>query len=405
MIQAQAIIPSLKNLIILLENGAAPFCYYRMLDTASRKISLQSLQKGILFANTNDLSINFIYGDKTPSKRVQELIESTKHIKIVPYALTGEYEQCIPVISEEWRDLTDSMADLNGRNIILRTRRDMLENLPGILEFLVKRSSRINVIIGDIDTFSDDDLQRYHEILSICRSRIVKLYKQGHIPELNILTDRMVLDAMHNCNAGLEHITLAPNGKFYVCPGFYYQDPGDSIGDPISGIDIKNRQLLDIEHAPICSICDAYHCKRCVYLNKKLTLEINTPSRQQCIISHLERNTSRQMLIELANREPFSSMPPLPEIEYLDPFEVVTRKLTPVTQQSAHPQTTNHGDVLNTLGDIEVPSQHGGMSTRLPSSDRARSKDMDTKQLLMRIYDTQLEILRILKHQETPHEE
>ncbi|GHS94395.1 hypothetical protein AGMMS50239_18130 [Bacteroidia bacterium] len=86
-------------------------------------------------------------------------------------------------------------------------------------------------------------------------------------------------------------------GKFYICPAFYLADENNFVGDLTQGLIIKNKQLYQITYAPICSNCDTYQCKRCVWLNKKTTLEINTPSHEQCVTAHLERNASRELLI------------------------------------------------------------------------------------------------------------
>jgi CXXX repeat peptide maturase len=86
----------------------------------------------------------------------------------------------------------------------------------------------------------------------------------------------------------------------------------------------RNPHLLQLRHAPICSRCDAYQCRRCVYLSQLMTGELNTPSRQQCVAAHLERNASRRLLRRL---RPFlrnsDEMPEIPEIDYLDPLELV----------------------------------------------------------------------------------
>ena len=125
---------------------------------------------------------------------------------------------------------------------------------------------------------------------------------------------------MNNCNAGDEVITLAPNGRFYTCPAYFYDNPDSDCGNPTDGLNIKNAHLYKFEYSPICRHCDAYQCKRCVWLNKKLTLECNTPSHEQCVISHLERNASRlisQSFRHLSN----IVVNDIPEIDYLDPFD------------------------------------------------------------------------------------
>ena len=127
---------------------------------------------------------------------------------------------------------------------------------------------------------------------------------------------------MNNCNAGEKSITLAPNGKFYTCPAFYYDNIDESIGDVESGLNIKNQKLYKIECAPICRRCDAFQCKRCIWLNRTNTFEVNTPSHEQCVVAHLERNASRKLLQNIRKHGIFlPEQEEIKEIDYLDPFE------------------------------------------------------------------------------------
>lgn len=131
---------------------------------------------------------------------------------------------------------------------------------------------------------------------------------------------------MNNCNAGGSNITLAPNGCFYLCPAFYYDNPDDTIGDLERGVEIKNQQLLDLSHAPICRACDAYHCKWCIWMNSRLTLDANTPSHQQCVVAHLERNASRRLQQKMAEKGiRLNPSHEIRETDYLDPFDIVNR--------------------------------------------------------------------------------
>ena len=156
------------------------------------------------------------------------------------------------------------------------------------------------------------------------------MYVEGSTIQLNLLTDRMMLNKMNNCGAGDTSITLAPNGKFYVCPAFYVVKEEDEIGNlntPIgdleNGLDIKNTQLYKLDHAPLCRHCDAYQCKRCVWLNRKTTFEVNTPSHEQCVMAHLERNASRELLNSIRQHGTFlPDQEEIQEITYLDPFDV-----------------------------------------------------------------------------------
>ena len=188
---------------------------------------------------------------------------------------------------------------------------------------------KLSIVITDILKFSEEDFGEYENCLSILEQNICDLYLQGHNVYVNIITDRMHLSEMHNCDAGCRHITLAPNGKFYICPAFYQDNcetpisDGFNIGSLEEGVNIKNKVLYDLNHAPICKGCDAYHCKRCVWLNYKSTNEVNTPGHEQCVLSHLERNKTRELLEAIREANPdFQTNIKINEINYLDPFDI-----------------------------------------------------------------------------------
>lgn len=166
------------------------------------------------------------------------------------------------------------------------------------------------------------DLEKYSSFLIRMVEYLVKLNFPPTESPLNIITDRIYLNVMNNCNAGVSSITFAPDGKFYLCPAFYY-DGIDPLEVNKDGVVIPNQHLLRIENAPICSNCDAYQCHRCIYLNQKGTREFNTPTRNQCILSHLERNASRILASQLNWIDEDGC---IPTISYIDPFEITQRK-------------------------------------------------------------------------------
>ena len=279
----------LKYMIILLDDAAVSFCHYEV-KRESKFISEETLRKGILYAMKENLNIQFVYPRHELPQYVHELVETIDHTKIG----VGDIK-----VYDGWPEnfKQDEIC-------VLRVGKEELMSrpLPAVLP------KRLNIVLTDVETFKEEDFERYKAWLEQS-VEIIKTNPQ----QVNILTDRIELDKMNNCNAGWESITLAPDGKFYVCPAFY-QDGMERVGKLENGIDIKNPQLYRLDHAPICRICDAYHCKRCVWLNRKTTLEVNTPSHEQCVVSHLERNASR-----LFNPEKVK------DIDYLDPFEKIQK--------------------------------------------------------------------------------
>ena len=314
----------LKYLVVLLDDTSVSYCHYENQKNERKLIALEDLQAGILFAMKQNLMIQFVYPDYELPQEYKDAIHSIDHANIVPASLTKEADVVV----------VDGLTDENPEEyrgasaVVFRVQKDELfTNYKRLIPFLEKLE-RLNVVITDVETFSDDDLQTYQALLSDLSEVVESEYTKGHAVQFNLLTDRMMLSAMNNCNAGDENITLAPDGKFYVCPAFYQaetaitiENKAQSIGDLKSGLNVRNPQLYKLSHAPICRNCDAYQCKRCVWLNRKMTLEVNTPSHEQCIVAHTERNVSRNLLQNIRKQGVFMPEVEIKEIAYLDPFE------------------------------------------------------------------------------------
>lgn len=303
----------LQYLIILLDDTSTSFCHYENTKTEHRLIPIETLKQGIRFGMMENLMIQFVYPDYELPTEYAEVIESIDHSKIKPMATDADV-----LVLNEWAIPTDAV-DIP---IVLRTSKKELFARYRELEEVLKKCQRLNVVITDVETFTEEDFNTYKDVLTDLAETLKTLYVGGKTPQLNLLTDRMMLKEMNNCGAGDTTITLAPNGKFYVCPAFYYEDEADSIGDHEHGLDIRNKQLYKLEYAPICRKCDAYQCKRCIWLNKKTTLEVNTPSHEQCVVAHLERNVSRELMNNIRKHGTFlPENEEIKEIDCLDPFE------------------------------------------------------------------------------------
>lgn len=313
----------LQYLIILLDDTSTSFCHYENTKTERKLIPIETLKQGIRFGMMENLMIQFVYPDYELPEEYKEVVESIDHSKIRSLTTTlsegrGGHDADVWVVND-WSIPADSV----DVPIVLRTSKAELFARYKEVEDVLKKSQRLNVVITDVETFTEEEFDTYKTVLAELADTLKTLYVGGKAPQLNILTDRMMLKDMNNCGAGDTTITLAPNGKFYVCPAFYYEDEADSVGDLEHGLDIKNKQLYKLEYAPICRKCDAYQCKRCVWLNRKTTLEVNTPSHEQCVVAHLERNVSRELMNDIRKHGTFlPENEEIKEIDYLDPFDI-----------------------------------------------------------------------------------
>lgn len=313
----------LKFLIIQLDRTSVSFChcYNEYLETGL--IPLETLKEAIVWSMKENLTLQFVYPDYELPQEYKDIIFKTYRADIVSSTCRDEHlrHNADVVVFETWANIL-LYPFLKEQTYVIRTSLADLLTQKAVLGSILPSVNRINVVLTDIESFLKEDEDEYAKCLEYLSYKIKDEYKKGHNVQLNLLTDRMLLDKMNNCGAGEESITLGPDGNFYVCPAFYL-DKEENVycGNIYDGLDVKNPQLYRLDHAPICRVCDAFHCRRCIWLNRRTTLEVNTSSHQQCVVAHIERNAARQLYATL--REIGISMPDIEinEIDYLDPFD------------------------------------------------------------------------------------
>ena len=325
----------IQYLVILLDDTSTAYCHADNPLEKRNLIPMETLKRGILFGMKQNLMIQYVFPDSDLPKEYAEIIESIDNVKIYPFGKKPETGICLENDSDvEVADFVPKKA--NAKNLVIRLPFSEILTKREEVARLFEKDIRLNIVITDIEDFSDDKIATYKDLLAEWNKKLLLQYKQGKSPQFNLLTDRMVLDKMHNCDAGVTNITLAPNGKFYLCPIFYYNEMNGvsnlmnhinpssdwSVGDLEKGLDVPNQQLLQLDYAPLCRNCDAYQCRRCIWMNRKLTWDCNTPSHQQCVVAHIERNASRELLEDIRKAGDFMPEINIPEINYLDPFDV-----------------------------------------------------------------------------------
>lgn len=327
----------IQYLVILLDDTSTSYCHCTNYKRESKLISLENLKSAIFFAMKENLMILYVLPEYELPIEYKEVMNSIDSHLIVSSTCEDRNatDAADVIVFDSWTGLDYWNFD-KGQSYVLRTTKEDYFDRYLILKVAFEKVSRINVVFTDVDTFTDADFDAYKQTLEVLSLSIVKEYAKGHCVQFNLLTDRMLLKEMNNCGAADSNITLAPDGKFYVCPAFYYDgvcdgtevslgdvcQKGFSIGSLREGLDIKNSQLYKLDHAPLCRNCDAYQCNRCIWLNRRTTLEVNTPSHEQCVMAHIERNAARKLLADIRTLGAFISGQEIKEIDYLDPFDV-----------------------------------------------------------------------------------
>lgn len=311
----------LKYLIIPLAGDSVSFCHYSVDGKLNELIHPEQLKEAIFWAMKENLNIQFVFPSYTIPEEYDTVVNSIDHVSIVPSDCEDKklLDDADIVVLDSWESIR-SYPFKHGTSYVVRCTKNEFLEYGELLKAVFPKLDRLVIVITNIDEFIESDFEKYLQTLDCLIPFVKDEYAKGHALHFNLLTDRMYLDQMNNCNAGHESLTLAPGGKFYTCPAFYL-DGSEAVGSIEDGLDIKNPQLYRLDHAPLCRKCDVFQCRRCIWLNKRTTLEINTPSHEQCVVAHIERNASRKLLKSIRELGEFLPDKSIDVIDYLDPFE------------------------------------------------------------------------------------
>jgi len=304
----------LKYLIIQLADDSVSFCHWHQRADSHKLMPLAFLKKAIVYAMKENLTVQFVYPIHQLPQEYYDIIEEVDHVNIKPLQLSSDGDMAVCSIDD-----VIEPASFNGIITIHTTIKSLIEKEEIIVKYM-RLFERINIIVDNISDFNDSCIEDYSDCLMRLSDVIIDEISKGQYPQVNLLTDRIALKSMNNCNVGIDSISVCPDGNFYICPGFYTEGLG-ALGNVNSPVSIKNRCLYTLKYAPICAHCDAFQCKRCIKLNKQLTHEVNTPSRQQCIMAHIERNTSARLLSVLQHKFGIYKNVEIITDNCLDPFE------------------------------------------------------------------------------------
>lgn len=311
------------HLYIILSDKSTRYCTYSPSDSKG-KMDLMTLKQGLEYAKYNFFTPVLLLPSEGLTQEQKELIKDMEVIQI--YSGTNQIDdikESIVVYDNEVGEMKDSDV------AIMIVKADQLTGLAKKIFSLFSKHVRINLMVEGVETITNGQLKIYESELEEVAEYMAGKMQLGGYLELNVLSDQLNLEKMSNCNAGIDSFALAPDGKLYLCPAFYYDDTGESVGSLQDGINFNYQEFLTLEKSPVCSQCDAYHCHRCVYLNRKQTLEYLIPGKTQCVTSHVERKVGRKYIEMLAKKDVLKRLTTktvdeiYPEIDYYDPFEKI----------------------------------------------------------------------------------
>ncbi len=302
-------------------------------------MSRDVFERAIAYARTEGLAVQVLCGPDGLPQFVREALAEQPAVIYAPVAACSHASD-VPIVNTAGPPGTPSahpMARIEaiaaGRHAIgiLRLARSDVGRLVELWQALAARVERVVLVPLEVDRYDEPTLGTYRAQLGAISSQLAAAYAAGAQPQLNVLSDRMALGGAMECGAGVIHVTVDPAGRLFICPGFAARG-APPVGDLDTGPILPNGQLLRRDHAPICQRCDAFQCRRCVYMNERATLELNTPPQRVCRTAHAERDQSRLLLEQLHAGGLLERLPPIPALEYDDPLEVLLGRQRRPTQ-------------------------------------------------------------------------
>jgi CXXX repeat peptide maturase len=304
----------------MLSSESVQVCGYKKNNSKTEMIDPNILKEYLKLSKEKNYFLNFIYPSFQLENEYLKLLSSVDSQLTIPYTDQKDkynLEDGVVFVISLGQELDSNFSCVN---VILLIKMTQVSDLSDYVERLFKHDiTRVNLVFDLEEISIDFDFDEYKTQLNKIADILFEYIKSNRLRYFNVLTDIFLLDKMNNCNAGISNITLGPDGRFYICPAFYYS--GMPIERNDFSVPAKLKELLDFKKALICEVCDAFHCRRCVFDNYNKTVEFNIPGEGQCIMSHVERAVSMNLQKRLRkdiNYNYFKNI--LTEKDYIDPF-------------------------------------------------------------------------------------
>lgn len=275
----------LKYVNFITSDNITPHCGYQATEKGYDEMPGDVLEKGIRFCKENNLVPMFL------GKCNHNLCEDKDHF----FELLSANEQHP---QNNFISIFDNCIDSAGEGsdvTILLVDKEHIGDIFSFCAGLSKYKVRTNLFIQDLQNWGEDDIAEYDAQIVLLRELIEGCINEGRNYHINILSDFVYLQKPRDCGAGTTSVALAPNGKFYICPAFYFESEDNYIGNLTEGIKSIDKKFRLRSLSPICSYCDISNCSRCLYLNKKLTNELHIPPKVLCRINSIHRREAEKL--------------------------------------------------------------------------------------------------------------
>ena len=260
-----------KYLYLILSDDMVSHCMYETSAKEPMPMTAEMLGRRLDFAHANNMIPVFL---GNPDGLITSVESRKVHLQISRadpnHKLRSSVEKYIPVYN-----VGQEIEVVQATTCILSVQLNNRDQLEEALVPLCKAFKRVNIVLQDLFEWNEDDIKNTISFINTLKEDQAHIYGNVFIDNLQ----------SGQCDAGLSEFALAPNGKFYICPGFYFSCPEMSIGNIDEGLNHDELLILKKEKSPSCSQCDYSKCVRCPLGNYMETKQLNYPAHTSCLIT------------------------------------------------------------------------------------------------------------------------
>ena len=157
----------LQYLIILLDDTSTSYCHYNNRYHNPKLISIEDLKAGIFFAMKENLMIQFVYPDYELPTVYKEVINTIDHSVIVSSSCKDNLliNEADVIVINKWEEI-DALPIISDTAYVLRTSKADLFTSYEAIKPVLNKVKRLNIVINDVENFTQADFEIYNNILS-----------------------------------------------------------------------------------------------------------------------------------------------------------------------------------------------------------------------------------------------
>ena len=161
----------IQYLVILLDDTSVSFCHYQNDKKARNLMPFETLKAGIVYAMKENLNIQFVYPNYPLPKEYLEVIDSIDHTDIKLANLGDDADVVVMDGINQIPGANDNDFKQGVSYVLRLSKHELFEEIANVCA-LLNKVERLNMVITDVENFTDADFERDSEVLRMLSEEV-----------------------------------------------------------------------------------------------------------------------------------------------------------------------------------------------------------------------------------------